>query len=65
VFRRLSARRGSSGFGVNPIRHADIEALCRLTRMRLDPWEVEAIEDLDGLFLAEQARMAKERTTRD
>src|SRR5690606_7242751 len=63
MFRRLSARRGGNGFGVNPIRHSDIEAFCRLTRMQLDPWEVEAIEDLDGLFLAEQARAAKERAS--
>lgn len=29
--------------------------------MRLDPWEVEAIEELDSLWLAEQARAAREK----
>lgn len=61
-FLRLSAHRGSTGFGPGPIGWPDLDAYCRMTRARLAPWEVEMIEDLDNLWLAEKAREIKDRS---
>lgn len=56
AFRRLSARRGSNGFGINPISWPDIDAYVRHSKMPLAPWEVRLIEELDDLFRIEQAK---------
>lgn len=56
VFARLHARRGSNGFGLNPIGWAEIDAYQRLAQSRLAPWEVRIIEDLDDLFLQSQRK---------
>jgi hypothetical protein len=56
AFIRLSARRGSNGFGINPISWSEIDAFVRNSRTALAPWEVEIIEMLDDLFRAEQAK---------
>jgi hypothetical protein len=55
AFTRLSARR-PLGFGVSPITWPDLDAFVRLTGFTLAPWEVDVIEDLDALFMAEAAR---------
>jgi hypothetical protein len=52
IFRRLSDRRGSNGFGATPIGWADIHAFVQLSQTPLHPWEIELIEDLDRLYLA-------------
>src|SRR5262249_53079993 len=49
AFCRLSARR-RSGFSIEPIGWADLDAFIRLTGVRLAPWEVQLIEMLDDLF---------------
>lgn len=36
-----------SGMGENPISWTEIDSFCRLMRVRLDPWEVEVILQLD------------------
>lgn len=56
AFHRLSARRGCNGFGINPISWPDIDAFVRHSRIRLAPWEVRLIEQLDDLFRVEQAK---------
>jgi hypothetical protein len=56
AFIRLSSRRGSNGFGINPISWPEIDAFVRNSRVRLAPWEVEIIEMLDDLFRAEQGK---------
>lgn len=56
VYNRLSNRRGSNGFSVNPISWVDIEAYVRLSQASLAPWEISIIEELDNLFRAEQAK---------
>lgn len=48
-------RRCSVGMGLNPISLGDIDAFVRLTGSRLAPWEVEAIERLDEVWLAANA----------
>lgn len=55
-FNRLSARRGSNGFDVDPIGWCEIDAFVRLTGVRLVPWEIELIEMLDDIFRSERAR---------
>lgn len=56
TFIRLHNRRGSNGMGPNPITWADIESFMRLSGVSLAPWEIEIIEDLDGVFFAQQAK---------
>lgn len=56
IFHRLSARRGSNGFGINPISWTDVDAFVRHSRVTLAPWEVEIIEMLDDLFRVEQGK---------
>jgi hypothetical protein len=51
IFLRLSARRGSTGFGPALIAWSEMEAFQRLTGFHLKPWEVEIIEMLDVLFI--------------
>lgn len=50
-FVRLRRRKGSNGFAVSPIEWPDFDAFLRLSGMRLAPWEIAAIEDLDDMFL--------------
>lgn len=59
AFLRLHGRRGSNGFGPNPISWPDIDAFVRQSGMRLAPWEIEIIEELDDLFRSEQAKAMK------
>ena len=56
AYLRLARRRGSGGVGANPIGFADIDAFVRLTGIRLAPWEVEMLEELDDMQRAEFAR---------
>ena len=49
AFCRLSARRGAS-FSVNPISWPDIDAFVRYSGLRLAPWEIRLIEQLDDLY---------------
>jgi hypothetical protein len=52
VFLRLSARRGSGGFGVAPITWPDIDAFVRHSKIEIAPWEIRILEDLDNLYRA-------------
>lgn len=52
VFSRLHARRGGTGFSLNPISWTDIDAFLRTSGVRLVPWEIRLIEELDDLFRA-------------
>lgn len=56
AFCRLSARRGSNGFSINPITWPDIDAYVRHSKMPLAPWEVRIVEELDDLFRQEQGK---------
>lgn len=53
---RIRKRKAGNGFGSVPIEWPDIDAFVRHTRSELVPWEVEFIEVIDDLFMAEQAR---------
>lgn len=50
---RLSTRRGGTGYGPAPISWSDIAAFQRVAGVRLAPWEVEIIEMIDAIFLAQ------------
>ena len=56
IFHRLNARRGSNGFGINPISWGEIDAFVRTSGITLAPWEVEIVEMLDDLFRIEQSK---------
>lgn len=56
AFQRLSVRRPQNGMALSPIPWTEIEAFSRLTGLRLVPWEVDIIEELDGLLVAERSK---------
>jgi hypothetical protein len=61
TFQRLRNRRTSNGFGVNPITWVDLGEFTRLTGVRLAPWEIEVIEELDILDRNEIAKAMKKK----
>lgn len=63
AFQRLHTRRGSNGFGPNPISWPEIDAFVRHSKFELAPWEIEIIETLDDLYRASQAHSAVVETS--
>lgn len=57
-FTELSAARGSSGFGPNPISYPDILAWTLLTGTVIRPAEIAAITAVDHAWLIDQAASA-------
>jgi hypothetical protein len=56
IFNRLRRRKGSGGFSSSPIEWPDIDAFLRLSGVKLVPWEIEILEDLDDLFLTDHTK---------
>jgi len=54
AFWRLAARRQSTGFGLARISWMEIDAFVRLSGLRLAPWEIELIEEIDDLYLKDR-----------
>lgn len=52
AFVRIRRRNAGNGFGATPVTWADLDAYSRLSGMRLLPWEIEIIEQLDDALLA-------------
>jgi hypothetical protein len=50
-FMVLTARRSSSGFGMNPLSYAEIEAWARLTSRTLSPMETRLLMRLDDCLV--------------
>ena len=50
-FGKLHKRRGSSGFGPNPLSCTEIEKWACLSKLILRPWEVEIIYKIDEAYL--------------
>jgi hypothetical protein len=48
-FLELSRGR-DAGFAANPLKYSEIEAWCRLSGTRLEPWEIRAICRLDMAY---------------
>lgn len=63
VFVELCGRRGSNGFGANPIDEARLCYWQQLHGIRLTPWEIDAISSLDGVWLAAQAQASAKTKT--
>lgn len=62
---RLRRRKASNGFGPAPIEWPDIVAFTAMAKFPLTPWEISLIEDIDDLFLAEQALQASQQKGED
>jgi hypothetical protein len=63
-FRGMCARRQHNGRNFEPLSNTEIEAWARLRGVRLTPSEVQAIDELEMMYLlkkAEQARREYER----
>jgi hypothetical protein len=58
-FGELHKCRGSSGFSVARITFVDIDAWQRTRRIRLNPWEIDLIQQVDDLWLSEFAPKPK------
>lgn len=54
AFGKLSSRR-QCGMSVQAISYADMDAFQRLYDVTFHPWQVEAIERLDALWLVQHA----------
>lgn len=68
VFLRLSRRRGSNGFGPDPVSFIEIETFTRLAGFPLAPWEIEILEHLDDIYLevrGEETAEALEKAKRE
>lgn len=50
-FMELNAQRTSNGFGQNPIQFIDIQAWANLTRRYPLAWEIQAIRQIDSMWL--------------
>ncbi|HEY0838178.1 MAG TPA: hypothetical protein VGE72_29995 [Azospirillum sp.] len=64
-FLDLHGRRGSNGYGPNPLDFREIQAWAAVAGLRPAPWEIEVITALDDAYLrhqAEQARAERDRT---
>jgi hypothetical protein len=58
-FLELNRRRPSGGMGPGSIGHQDIKAWCSLRGIRLAPWELDALDDLEQAWMAAQAKGLK------
>lgn len=52
----MSARRGGSGFGVNPLSYSEIQAFCELTGETYTEWELDTLAAMDNALLVEASR---------
>jgi hypothetical protein len=50
-FLRIRARKAAGEHGPEPISWLDFDAFNRLTRLRLTPWELRLLEELDSIYL--------------
>lgn len=58
---RLRRRTPAGINGPNPITIEAIDAFVRRTGLRLDPGDIQLIEDIDDLYLSKMAEQASER----
>lgn len=56
---RLHAARGGSGFGLNPIGWAELDAFARVNGVQFAPVETELLLALDRIALAASAKKGK------
>jgi hypothetical protein len=64
AYKRMRRRKDHSDMGsVKPVGWPDIDAFVRNSRLDLQPWEIEIIEDLDDLYLAAQSEATTSTNT--
>lgn len=61
-FMALHSSRGSTGFGPARISFGDIAAFEQVARVKLAPWELDAIRRADNAFLVHYAETHKPET---
>ena len=59
TFLRIRSRIGADAMGnPRPIAWADLDAFNRLSGLRLRPWEIDIIEQLDAVYLEAKAKVS-------
>ena len=58
-FIRLNRRRGSNGFGINPISCNEMLSFFELNSIEYSPQEVELIEMLDNIYLENYSKQQR------
>jgi len=51
AFWDLHQVRGSNGFGPSPISYHDIDTYCRVLDVKLTPWDVRMIRQMDSVMM--------------
>jgi hypothetical protein len=59
MFLDLHAARSSNGFGANPISFSELRAWSDMNELAVTPYEIGALRQLDGAWMAAQAKQAK------
>ncbi|HEY4712822.1 MAG TPA: hypothetical protein VIH30_01050 [Aquirhabdus sp.] len=58
-FIQMNKKRGSNGFGANPLTFTEIRSWCELKKITLEQWELDAIDAIDEAYISESAKDAK------
>jgi hypothetical protein len=53
-----------AGLGPSPITHQEVRAACDLHGVRLTPWEVETLLQLDGVVIRHSAQQSQQTAKR-
>lgn len=61
-FGELHARRGSNGFGAEPLAFRDVQAWVALTAVRIRGHEIDWLFDLDQAYMSAQAKASRKDT---
>lgn len=56
---KLHSRRVNYGWGHVPLSYLEVEAWARLNKLVLDPWELDAILEIDDAYIASVAKAPK------
>lgn len=59
AFTQIDAQRGGNGFMPNSIGYADMLAWQSATGWTLDPWEVDALREVDDAYLEHSAKQSR------
>jgi hypothetical protein len=59
IFGELHSCRGNNGFGPVRLTYTDIDAFQRVSGVKLQAWELEAIRRADAAFLADWSKRNK------
>lgn len=61
AFWRIRVRKGTDAMGnVQPIGWGDLDAFNRLSGLKLNPWEIDLIEQIDTVYLQARAKVLRE-----